>query len=145
MFILFLSKRYYFSKISVWYSLDVNIMSGRVSVKNTNNYQIFKIFGDFDNLFVYQNKEKICLEINNLKAKDVLFYLSSCDFIDSSGIGLLLGRYNQLKNYGANLIICGINPNIKKIIQISGIAKIIDVYEEISEKVIQSGVILWIK
>ena len=99
-------------------------MSGRVSVKNTNNYQIFKIFGDFDNLFVYQNKEKICLEI------------------DSSGIGLLLGRYNQLKNYGANLIICGINPNIKKIIQISGIAKIIDVYEEISEKVIQSGVIL---
>ena len=117
-------------------------MSGRVSVKNTNNYQIFKMFGDFDNLFVYQNKEKICLEINNLKAKDVLFDLSSCDFIDSSGIGLLLGRYNQLKNYGANLIICGINPNIKKIIQISGIAKIIDVYEEISEKVIQSGVIL---
>lgn len=117
-------------------------MTGKVSIKNASDYQIFKFYGDLDNMCVYQNKEKICLEINNLKSKYVYFDFSSCDFIDSSGIGLILGRYNQLKAYGAALIVCGVNPKIKKLIQISGIAKIIDIYEDVSEKIIRGEAVL---
>lgn len=117
-------------------------MIGKVSIKNTNEYQIFKFSGDLDNMFVYLNKEKICLEINNLKAKTVYFDLTMCDFIDSSGIGLILGRYNQLRSYNANLIVCGVNSKIKKLIQISGIAKIIDIYEDVSEKLVKGEMVL---
>ena len=117
-------------------------MTGKVTIKNAPDYQIFKFYGDLDNMCVYQNKEKICLEINKRKCKTIFFDLNMCDFIDSSGIGLILGRYNQLNQYGTNLIVCGVNSKIKKLIQISGIAKIIDIYEDVSENIIKGEVCL---
>ena len=49
------------------------------------------------------------------------------------GIGLLLGRYKQVKEYKGDIVICGVNKQIKKTLAISGIALIIDTYEEIFE------------
>ena len=67
--------------------------------------------------------------------KIILLCLFNVSFIDSSGIGLLLGRYKQIKEHSGRIIICGLNNQIKKTIAISGIAMIIDTYEDIYENI----------
>ena len=46
------------------------------------------------------------------------------EFMDSSGIGLILGRYEELKKKNGHIILCDLNENIKRIITLSGLVKI---------------------
>ena len=44
--------------------------------------------------------------------------------MDSSGIGLVMGRYRNLQKTGASLHINGASPNIYKVMKLSGIEKL---------------------
>lgn len=110
-------------------------MESKISIKDLNSTIIFKVEGDFDNLLCIKYKNAITEIIARKKADLTVFDLSNVSFIDSSGIGLLLGRYKQIKEHSGKIIICGLNNNIKKTIAISGIAMIIDTYEDIYENI----------
>ena len=49
---------------------------------------------------------------------------SAVSFMDSSGIGLVLGRYRNLQKVGANLHISGASANIYKVMKLAGIEKL---------------------
>ena len=51
----------------------------------------------------------------------LIFDFSRTRFMDSSGIGVLLGRYKEMKNRGGDLILCGVDEQIGRILRISGI------------------------
>ena len=112
-------------------------MDSKIYVKESNNVIIFKVENEFDNLLCIKYKSKVTELIARSRAELVVFDLNNVTFLDSSGIGLILGRYKQVKEYKGELIICGVNKNIKKTLAISGIANIIDTYEEIFENIIK--------
>ena len=49
---------------------------------------------------------------------------SAVSFMDSSGIGLVMGRFRNLQPTGASLHITGTSPHIYKIMKLSGIEKL---------------------
>lgn len=61
----------------------------------------------------------------------VLFDFKKVTFMDSSGIGMLLGRYRKLIRMGSRAEMKNINSNLKRIFEMSGIFKIIPEREEI--------------
>ena len=54
----------------------------------------------------------------------IIFDFSKTSFMDSTGIGVLLGRYKKLKKYGKQSYVTNANFSINKILQISGIYEI---------------------
>lgn len=110
-------------------------LESRISIKDSKNVIIFKVEGDFDNLLCIKYKNAITEILARKKVELTVFDLSTVSFIDSSGIGLLIGRYKQVNEYKGRMIICGVNRQIKKTLAISGIAMIIDTYEEIYENI----------
>jgi len=58
------------------------------------------------------------------KFNSVVLDMSNLDFMDSTGIGVLLGRYKTLKNKNKNIYISNPNKTIEKIINMSGIYEI---------------------
>ncbi len=54
--------------------------------------------------------------------KEVTIDLSNVKFMDSSGIGLLMGRYNLVKLMGADMTILNPTNNIKRVLELSNIA-----------------------
>ena len=50
-------------------------------------------------------------------------------FMDSSGIGLVMGRYRNLSRRGAKLHITGASPQIYKVMKLSGIGKLATIDE----------------
>lgn len=46
------------------------------------------------------------------------------NFMDSSGIGLIMGRYRKLAKTGAQLHITGASPQISKILRLAGIERL---------------------
>ena len=55
----------------------------------------------------------------------IVFDFSDTDFMDSSGIGILLGRYKRMKQAGGDVVVCGVNERINRILKMSGIYQII--------------------
>mgnify|MGYP001025717472 FL=1 len=54
----------------------------------------------------------------------VILDLSSLKFMDSTGVGVLLGRYKRLKSKGSTVFIVSPNPTIDKLLKLSGIYEI---------------------
>ena len=74
--------------------------------------------------------------------RQIIFDFSGVTFMDSSGIGMIIGRYKNAKKRGGTIAITGMTPEIRRIFQISGLAKIIDSYDsyEDMEKAIHGGI-----
>ena len=60
----------------------------------------------------------------------VIFDFEKVSFMDSSGIGMLLGRYKQLIRFGGKAEMKNLNTEMKRIFNMSGIFKIIPIVEE---------------
>ena len=65
--------------------------------------------------------------------RDIVFDFSEVTFMDSSGIGLVIGRYKNAQERGGSVAIAGMRPEMARIYQISGLAKIITSYSSVSE------------
>ena len=106
-------------------------MNKEMKLGIANNTLIVKFSGDVDNLVSETYKNKLETIINENKYKKVIMDFSSVTFIDSSGLGLILGRYNQLKKYNGSLYVSGVNKQTEKIFNIAGIWTIMDKYESL--------------
>ena len=72
-------------------------------------------------LEVDEIRKRIIHQIDLNKPSKVIFDLRQCNFMDSSGIGFILGRYKQLLEWHGELILYGICPSVSKVLRLSGI------------------------
>ena len=63
--------------------------------------------------------------------KRVIFNFNSVNFMDSAGIGMLLGRYKMVKRIGGELGIINVKNNIEKVLEMCGILKLVPIYKTI--------------
>lgn len=92
------------------------------------NYTLnVKIRGDIDHHSAKGVREMIDEAIMSNKPRFIVLDLSSVDFMDSSGLGLILGRYTCASNIGARLILYKPTRRIKRILEMAGIERIIEI------------------
>ena len=73
-------------------------------------------------------------EIQRFMPKKVILDFKRVNFMDSAGIGLILGRYKSTSCYGGNVELINVKPKIKKIIEMAGILKIIAIKDNVKEQ-----------
>ena len=91
---------------------------------------IFAFCGDLDNLSILKIKADVIREIDRVQAPVVKFDFKDVTFIDSTGIGFLLARYNQVQSYRGELILKNISPAIRRLFALSGIFQIMRLENE---------------
>ena len=91
---------------------------------------IFKLTEDIDQHTVEKVRRKMDNEIKGYIPRKVVFDFSNISFMDSAGIGMVLGRYKLAKMLNGNLEIINVNKSMKKIFDMSGVSRIINIVEE---------------
>jgi len=101
---------------------------GQANVKSEYKDEtlFFDIYGDIDHHSAKGLREEMDRDICFYRAKTVIISFGSVDFMDSSGLGLILGRYNKIKELGGTLKLEGVSESILKIIKLAGVDKIIE-------------------
>lgn len=97
-----------------------------------NNILRIDFKGEIDSSNVVKIKDKIIKLRRNYKPNKILFNFEEVTFIDSAGIGLILGRYNEYRLDHITLVLVGVNRSIKKLFIISGINQLMDMYESVN-------------
>lgn len=93
-----------------------------------------KLTEEIDHHLAEKIRRRVDYEIQRYIPKKVVFDFTCVNFMDSAGIGLIIGRYKLVTMLGGVLSIRGVNSNVKKILEMSGILKVIQV-EDIRQAV----------
>ncbi|MFA6941920.1 MAG: anti-sigma F factor antagonist [Clostridiaceae bacterium] len=106
-----------------------------ISFKVNQDKLIVFLEGELDHHSAEQVRSKIDNKIQDNNEKNIILDFSKVSFMDSSGIGVVIGRYKMITAKGGKL--CVVNPasNVNKIFELSGLFKIINRYKSISEAI----------
>ena len=77
-------------------------------------------------------------QIRELTAKDVLHLvadLSAVGFLDSTGLGALVGGLKRLREAGGSLTLVIAAPRILRLFQITGLTKVLAIYPTVAEAI----------
>lgn len=99
-------------------------MSLEVSMYIKQDTVFTRFKGELDEMSVTDIRTKLNEILNKYDVKNIVFNLHDLNFMDSSGIGMIIGRYNQVKDKKGKIILCDLNSNIERIIVMSGLLKI---------------------
>ena len=86
---------------------------------------IFEIHEDIDECVVQQIRRRLDNEIERYMPKEVIFDFNKVSFMDSAGIGLIIGRYKLASMLGGKVEVTNLTVQVRKIFEMSGILKII--------------------
>ena len=92
-----------------------------------------RIKDEIDHHTTEKVRRRVDYEIQRYLPRKVIFNFDNVSFMDSAGIGLLVGRYKLISMLGGSIILKNVKENIKKILEMSGLLKIIEI-EESQEK-----------
>ena len=86
---------------------------------------IFEISEDIDECVAQKIRGKLDNEIERYMPKEVIFDFNKVSFMDSAGIGLLIGRYKLVDMLGGKVEVANLTTPVRKIFEMSGVLKII--------------------
>lgn len=105
----------------------------KLSTKGTT--LIVTISGELDHHYVENLKRKVDAEIIKSTVKNIIFDFSKVNFMDSSGIGAIMGRYKNIQKLNGKTVIVNPNIQIRRIFEMAGILKIIPVYDNMDNAI----------
>ena len=73
-------------------------------------------------------KEEVDHHIEKHKIKKVLFNFKDVSFMDSSGVGMIIGRYKILQKLGGKVGVVHLTPRVNKIFEMSGLYNIVNFF-----------------
>lgn len=96
-----------------------------MQIEKREDCLIIHFIGELDYLSTERIKDVLITLINQEQKKVVKFDFRRVSFVDSTGLGMILGRYKQIKNYGGELIVMDLNRHARKIFEMTGILDLI--------------------
>ena len=86
---------------------------------------IFRIYEEIDECTVKEIRTKADFEIEKFMPSEVVFDFNQVAFMDSAGIGMIIGRYKQANLIGGKTKVANLSVSVRKILEMSGVLKII--------------------
>ena len=97
-----------------YYDIERNGDSIRIALKGEiDHHNAVSVRGKIDEL--------ICIE----RPKRLVIDLSEIGFMDSSGLGFIMGRYALMQRLGGDLVLENPNERIVKIFELAGLGRIV--------------------
>ena len=86
---------------------------------------LVRIVGEIDHHSAESIRHVVEKELRRTSAINVAFDFGAVTFMDSSGIGMIIGRYKTVAALGGAVIIFDANEQVKRIINMSGLSRLV--------------------
>ena len=95
-----------------------------MSVEVRSNKLYINMSGEIDHHRAGILREESDEVLNRTYIKEIIFDFSGIRFMDSSGIGLIMGRYKKIKPMNGEIFVCNLGLSMQRIFKLSGLYKI---------------------
>lgn len=101
-----------------------------IDLKTDKGNVLIKFSGEMDEYNVKGVRERIDRLIDETHGlKTMTFDMGAVTFIDSTGLGFVIGRYKKLKTKRAELLLCNVSRPVDKVFSASGIYRFVPIAE----------------
>ena len=91
---------------------------------------LLEMKGELDHHGARNALRELELSIDAALPKKLVLDLAGVTFMDSSGIGVLAGRYRKISCFGGKVYVIHANRRIRKILEMSGIGDIVEMIDQ---------------
>jgi len=102
-----------------------NLMGLHIDLQVRDQVLCIRLVGELDHHSADTLRTQVADTLDNHLIKHILLNLGELEFMDSSGLGVILGRYKEITSIGGQVVVCSISPPVKRLFDMSGMFKII--------------------
>ena len=95
-----------------------------IKYRNYNNVLYVMLDGELDEHTAKETSKTLDDVFMSTLSKQIILDLSEMKFMDSTGIGVLIGRYKKMKNRGVSIFISNPSYHAEKIFKLTGLYEI---------------------
>ena len=97
-----------------------------IKIENIGTTLVAKLAGELDHHTAPDLRDALDREIALNNTVNIVLDFDGVTFMDSSGIGVIVGRYKQISARGGKVMVIRVKPQVDKILEISGLKTILD-------------------
>ena len=91
---------------------------------------LVRLAGELDQCSASDIRRDLDQMLLDPRVRHLVIDLKDMPFMDSSGLGVILGRYRMMQERGGTVSLMHLSPQVKRVYDLSGMARIIPVVEE---------------
>ncbi|HTW08607.1 MAG TPA: STAS domain-containing protein [Acidimicrobiales bacterium] len=101
-----------------------------VKFDHTEAGVVCQVMGNLENLTVGDFREDLAQLPPEAR---VIFDLSAVPFVDSSGLGALIGAIRRIREHGGDAVVCSVRPSVGRVLELVGLNRIVTVVSNLRD------------
>ena len=85
-----------------------------------------RLSGELDHHSAAQIRTKLDLMLRDVTVHEMLLDMRDVTFMDSAGLGVVLGRYKTLSARGGRMIVSGMRSSVDRVFRMSGLYALVE-------------------
>ena len=110
--------------------MQIKSKNCRVDIRKEKKMLRVRLSGEIDHHSAVAVRSEIDTVIAELRPERLVLDLSGIDFMDSSGIGLIMGRYAKMKAVGGEIVVESPNARVRRIFEMAGLERIVRIEQK---------------
>lgn len=90
---------------------------------------VLRVAGELDVYTAGTLREKADEALRSTGARAVVLSCRQLSFLDSTGLGVILGRYRWLRERGGRMVLAGATGRVRTVLELSGVSRLIPLYD----------------
>lgn len=99
-----------------------------ISTQVKQGVLLVRVEGEMDMHMADEFRQRVDAALDADGVRHVLLSLKGVTFIDSSGLGVILGRYKKVSAIGGRMLAANVRPQVARVFELSGLLKIIPTF-----------------
>ena len=116
-------------------------MGLRCDVTSQGRVLFVRLEGELDHHTAEKLREEMIQQKEMTGSLHIVMNFQGLSFMDSSGLGVVFGRFKQVRSQGGELIVCSVPASIHRIFEMSGLYKVVPYVDTESEALDFLGVV----
>ncbi|MFB6362572.1 anti-sigma F factor antagonist [Paenibacillus elgii] len=112
-------------------------MSLQIELEHYRQTLVVRLQGELDHHTADAVKTRMEEAVMRGNVNHIIMSFKELTFMDSSGLGVILGRYKQITARGGKMVVCDLNPAVYRLLEMSGLFKILSIQDN-ERKALQS-------
>lgn len=110
-----------------------------IATEKAGDSLVVRLFGELDLDTARDFRARVDADLDRYRCRNVVLDFCGVGFVDSSGLGAILGRYKRAREKGGQLAVCRPRPHVSRLMDLAGVVRIVRTYRGVEEALVALG------
>ncbi len=96
----------------------------QIDLNHENGTLTARLAGELDHHTAGEMRQQVDTAVLSGRCQRLVLDFSGITFMDSSGVGLIMGRWRLMQNLNGQLMVQGLSPRLERMIRLAGLDKL---------------------